>query len=275
MNSQIQFFCPRWGSERLGWEDFLRTAKDAGYDGIEFGVSKETTQPELEQIFTLAGKQNMLLILQQYDTYDGDFASHKQAFATWFDKIKSFQPLFVNSQTGKDFFSMQQNKVLFEIADNYSIKTGIAVNHETHRNKCLFAAHIAKQYFTALPELTITLDMSHWVCVAESLLGDQSEAMQLACSRTQHIHARIGYAEGPQVTNPFLPQWEKELAAHLYWWDVIVNRKRSEKQAITITPEFGAYPYMVHLPTGEPVANQWEINAGMMNLLKKRYSAGL
>ena len=272
MHKPIQFFCPRWGSEALSWKDFISKAKEAGYDGIEFGVSNTTTQQELDEIWTIADSYNMLLIPQQYDTYDSNFATHKKAFTTWFEKIKPFQPLFINTQTGKDFFSLDENAALFEVAAAYTAKTGIPVYHETHRNKCLFAAHIAKIYFEKFPHLQITLDMSHWVCVAESLLEDQEEAMQLACNHTAHIHTRVGYTEGPQVTNPFLPQWDKELAAHLRWWDKIIERKRKENVVITITPEFGSYPYMVHLPdTNEPVADQWNINVNMMNMLKKRY----
>lgn len=273
MEKTIQFFCPRWGSESLSWEDFMLKAKEAGYSGIEVGVAKQTTHEELEQIWELAGKHGMLLIPQQHDTHEGDFARHKQAFSKWFEKIKPFTPLFINSQTGKDFFSMHENEALFQIANEYSHQTGVAVYHETHRSKCLFAAHVARQYFDAFPSLPITLDMSHWVCVAESLLEDQSETMRLACSHTKHIHARVGYAEGPQVTDPLLPQWEKELAAHLRWWDVIVERRRKEQKPVTITPEFGAYPYMVHLPgTNEPIVNQWDVNLGMMKLLATRYA---
>ena len=273
MSNSIQFFCPRWGSENLSWDDFLAKAKDAGFDGVEFGISSDTTQQQLDAIWRSADKQNMLLIAQQYDTYDADFTTHQKAFAAWFEKLTPFQPLFVNSQTGKDFFSFAEHNSLFEVAAEYTAQTGIAVYHETHRNKCLFAAHVAKQYFKQLPDLQITLDMSHWVCVAESLLEDQPESMQLACQHTAHIHARVGYAEGPQVTDPFLPEWQQALESHLKWWDKIVEQKQNENKPITITPEFGPYPYMVHLPkTMEPIANQWSINVSMMNMLKKRYN---
>ncbi len=268
----IQFFCPRWGSEQVAWNEFINKAKEAGYNGIEFGISAETTQKELEAIWKEADKQNMLLIAQQYDTYAADFETHKKAFAAWFEKLKPFRSLFVNSQTGKDFFSFLENSALFKIADNYTAGTGVAVYHETHRNKCLFAAHVAKKYFTKLPVFPITLDMSHWVCVAESLLEDQPEAMELACRHTEHIHARVGYPEGPQVPDPFLPEWQPALNTHLRWWDKIVEMRLAQQKNVTITPEFGSYPYMVHLPqTNEPIADQWSINVKMMNMLKKRY----
>lgn len=272
MSKSIQFFCPRWGSEDLSWDEFFIKAKDTGYDGVEFGISSATTQQELEAIWNSAGKQNMLLIAQQYDTYQADFTTHKKAFAAWFEKLRPFQPLFINSQTGKDFFSFSEHFALFEVAAEYTAQTGIPVYHETHRNKCLFAANIAKRYLTTLPALPITLDMSHWVCVAESLLEDQQEAMQLASQHTAHIHARVGYPEGPQVSDPFLPEWQQALEAHLKWWDKIVEQKQNEHKPITITPEFGPYPYMVHLPkTNKPIADQWSINVNMMNMLKDRY----
>jgi hypothetical protein len=48
--------------------------------------------------------------------------------------------------------------------------------------------------------------------------------------------------------------------------------KRKE-QTITILTEFGPPDYMPVLPyTRLPVANQWEINVYMLNLLRKRYS---
>jgi hypothetical protein len=66
--------------------------------------------------------------------------------------------------------------------------------------------------------MKITFDASHWVCVAESYLDDQAAAMELAIERADHVHARVGYPEGPQVPNPRVAEWEQALQKHLYWW---------------------------------------------------------
>ncbi len=273
MSRQPLFFCPRWGSEHLDWNAFAWQVKNAGYDGMEVGIARTVARFELEEIFAVAARHQLLVIAQQYDTSESNVNEHCRAFGDWFEKIKPYKPLFVNSQTGKDFFTMEENQRVFSVADDYTKQTGISVYHETHRNKCLFAAHVAKTYLKAMPALQITLDMSHWVCVASSLLEDQSEAMQLAATRTQHIHARIGYTEGAQVTDPFAPEWKSSLNAHLCWWDAVVARKSKENtETITITPEFGAFPYMLYLPgTLQPIASQWDINVKMMKLLKERY----
>jgi len=148
------------------------------------------------------------------------------------------------------------------------------VHHETHRGKFSFAAHITKQYLQKIPDLQITLDASHWVCVAESFLKNQQEAMHLAIERTEHIHARVGYEEGPQVPDPRVPEWQYALDMHLNWWDKIAARKTNEgtDAVLTITPEFGPFPYMVSMPfTQQAITNQWEVNAYMMQLLRERY----
>jgi hypothetical protein len=111
------------------------------------------------------------------------------------------------------------------------------------------------------------------VNVSESLLVNQSLAMRLAIERTDHIHARVGYPQGPQVSDPRAAAWASALDAHLRWWDAVVALKRQRQEDLTIAPEFGPFPYMVHHPqSGEPMVSQWEINVWMMELLRKRYA---
>jgi len=269
---ELQFFCPRWGSEALSWNDFFRKVKSAGYDGVEYAIAESVTIAELDEVWTKAFKHDLLLIAQHYDTYEPDFDLHLALYVKWFEKIKGYPVVKINSQTGKDFFSFEQNGALIAVATRFSNETGIPVVHETHRNKFSFAAHITREYLLGIPNLRITLDASHWVCVAESFLSDQKEAMELAILRTDHIHARVGYLEGPQVTDPAAPECLEALNAHLQWWDSVVEGKKKD-EVLTISPEFGPYPYMVTLPySGQSVADQWVVNVWMMNLLKERYA---
>jgi hypothetical protein len=129
------------------------------------------------------------------------------------------------------------------------------------------------EYFQRIPSLRITLDLSHWVCVSESYLEYQQPAVELAISRADHIHARVGYPEGPQVPDPRMPEYSEALETHLAWWDRVVAKKNQENALLTITPEFGPFPYMVQVPaTGQPVCDQWDVNRWMMDLLRKRYA---
>lgn len=267
---ELQFFCPRWGSEDISWERLFEKVKQEGYDGIEYGIARTVPQKELDEVWNIAEKNGLWIIAQHYDTYEPDFSKHFDLYNRWLERISPYPVVKINSQTGKDFFSFEQNKKLIDAA----AATGLNVVHETHRNKFAFAAHIAKTYLEEIPDLRITLDISHWVCVAESFLEDQPEAIKLAIERTEHVHARVGYTEGPQVPDPRVATWQDALETHLSWWKKVYQRKLTEDKILTITPEFGSFPYMVPLPgSGKPICDQWEVNVFMMNLLKKRLHA--
>jgi sugar phosphate isomerase/epimerase len=258
----IKFFCPRWGSENISWPDFFKKVRSAGYDGVEWAIPNYTTGSEITEVHELAQNNSLLLIAQHYETNDANFNRHFANYAAWLEKVKAFSWHKINSQTGKDYFSYAQNAALIKLA-------GKEVIHETHRGKFSFAAHVTQQFLETIESLRITLDISHWCNVAEGFLADQKEVVELAISRTDHIHARVGYAEGPQVPDPRAAEWQFALDHHLQWWDKVVSHHKN----ITITPEFGPYPYMVTIPgTAQPIADQWAINLYMMELLKKRYT---
>lgn len=233
--------------------------------------------------FDKRGKSDILHLLKEFDlelaaqhweTADPDPLIHREIYRKHLLNLADANPLFINSQTGKDYFSPEDNTELINIAFQIERETGIPVIHETHRGKFSFALHITRQYLEKIPALELGLDLSHWCNVAESLLHDQPDALELALGRTRHIHARVGYAEGPQITDPRLPEWEEAMNFHLSSWDkVYENHIRMKREYLTITPEFGPFPYMLHLPfTRMPVASQWDINLYMMDLLKERYN---
>ncbi|WP_254560018.1 sugar phosphate isomerase/epimerase [Dyadobacter diqingensis] len=267
----INYFCPRWGSEDIPWDAFCWKVKAAGYDGVEAGIPFDAT--EKDEIARALKKHSLLLIGQYFHSFEKDFGAHASSFEKNLRNIASLNPVLIDAQTGKDYFSQEQNSWLFSIAKKVTEETGIRIAHETHRNKALFAAHIARDLLTINPDVCITADFSHWCNVSESLLEEHEESLELAISRAIHIHARVGYCESAQVPDPRVERWKTEVDAHLLWWDRIVNLRAGTKaESFTITPEFGPYPYMVHHPaTNEPIACQWDINVYMMRLLRERY----
>ena len=107
----------------------------------------------------------------------------------------------------------------------------------------------------------------------ESLLDDQQDTVSRTLERVDHIHARIGHAEGPQVNDPRAPEWKQAVDAHFAWWDNVVARKKKEGKVLTFLTEFGPVDYMPALPyTRQPVADQWAINKYMLDILRMRYS---
>jgi hypothetical protein len=267
----LKFFCPRWGSEQLPWDEFCSSVKQVGYHGVEASVPLDKREKHV--VLAALQKHDLLLIGQYYQSFEADFELHKVNFRLQLENTITARPILIDSQTGKDFFTKAQNAELFAIAEEIAVRNGIVIAHETHRNKALFAAHVTRQLLVENPKVLITADFSHWCNVSESLLEQQHDAVNIAIDRTVHIHARVGCSQSAQVSDPNAPEWQAELEAHLQWWDTIVERRlKSEAELLTITPEFVPWPYMPAIPfTKIPVSNQWDINAGMMRLLKKRY----
>ncbi|MBN9381414.1 MAG: sugar phosphate isomerase/epimerase [Chitinophagaceae bacterium] len=267
----IQFFCPRWGMAHLPWEPFARLVKDTGFDGVETDIPEEPAGRE-EMLQALA-KYDLRLIAQHWQTVDPAFETHAAVYAKRLEYMAAVNPLFINSQTGRDFFSPAQNETLLTIAAQTTVATGIPVYHETHRGKFSFAAHVTADFLHRVPGLELTLDISHWYAVAETFLDDQQQAVRDAIERTRHIHARIGHTQGPQVPDPRSPDAREALKAHLACWDKVVEaRLQTGHPLLTFTAEFGPSPYMTLSPaTGKPLADQWELNVFMMQMLKERY----
>lgn len=268
---RILFFCPRWGHAHLSWDELAAKAKSSGYDGIETDVPEtESGMAELDAALT---KYELRLVAQHWQTVDPGFDQHKIAYKKRLRHMASVQPFFINAQTGRDFFSFQQNQELLTIADRVAKETGVPVFHETHRGKFSFAAHITAEFIRKIPFLQLTLDISHWINVAETFLEDQQAAVDLAISRTKHVHARVGHTQGSQITDPRKPEWKEAVDVHLAYWDRIMDSNRKAgNEWISFTPEFGPLPYMpLHPDTGNPVTDQWEVNVYMMELLKKRF----
>jgi len=269
---EIKYFCPHWGSKHLDFDAFLTNVKNAGYDGVEMSLPLD--QNEKNAVLDAISNHQLLFIAQHWETADINFEKHKTEYRSRLINLATANPLFINSQTGKDFFTFEQNAELIQIASEVSQQYGIRIIHETHRGKFSFAAHITAEYLTRIPGLRLGFDMSHWCNVAESYLHDQQPAVNLAISRADHIHARVGFPEGPQIPDPRVPEWQEAVDIHTGWWKQIVeNHRKAGWPVFTISPEFGPFPYMTSMPfTQQPISNQWDINVYMMNMLKKVFA---
>ncbi len=120
------------------------------------------------------------------------------------------------------------------LADDF----GLPVLHETHRGRALYNLPDTLRYLELLPKLELTADLSHFMCVHESELRDRKDMLDGVIARTRHIHARVGFAEGPQVPHPLAHEWSGLLEHYLDLWKrMAAVITESGFPAITITPE--------------------------------------
>ena len=268
---QLKVLATNWGFEGT-LRDYIAKVKQEGYDGIEIWWPME--ERELTELAGLLN-ENDLEAGFLCGAQDINYTEHFNFFKNMVEAAASnrmIKPLYINCHSGRDYFSYEQNKSFIDFTIALSKKTGIKILHETHRSRIMFSAPVGRNYFDKIPELRITFDVSHWCTVSESLLANQGETMKIALERTDHIHARIGHPEGPQVNDPRAPEWKDALDAHLAWWDKVVEMKKASGDVLTILTEFGPADYMPTEPyTRKPLADQWGINVFMKDLLRKRY----
>lgn len=272
---QIKYCCTYWGSEKDTPDVFVDKVLLAGYDGVEIflpALNDNFTNAFIEEVEGVMNKNTDFLFIAQHivaveNTSINDYINKVKKNLT---ELTAFQPSFINAHTGKDYFSFDDNCRLIEAALNISNKTGIRILHETHRGR--FSYHTASllPYLQKFPEMELVGDFSHFCTVSESMLEEQEEMIRQIIPHIAHLHARVGHEQGPQVNDPFAPEWENHFKIFEKWWEAIVQyKKQKNTQIFSITPEFGPLPYMPSMPyTKQPLSNQWDLNIKMMRHLK-------
>ena len=258
-----------WGMESLSYPEAAKRVKAAGYDGMEIAAGRDKRQEAINVM-----RDNGLSVILMAFGGGKTFAEHKQTFRDDLLHIASFKPLFINSHTGRDYFTFEQNGELIQVALDVQKQTGVRILHETHRGRFTYSAPGIQHYLLKFPDLRLTADYSHWVNVAESYLDDQADNVTRAIDRSDHIHCRVWHPEGPQVNDPRAPEWKNALETHARWWDQIRDRQqKAGANTVTVTCEFGPAGYLPTLPyTQQPVASQWDVNVFMKDFLKKRWA---
>jgi sugar phosphate isomerase/epimerase len=278
MKLAIDFYYPRWGSEEIPWDLFLDQIQSAGFKGVEvYPLQSLNEKPEMLHLLANKGLEFSLLHAEMVEGKHVE--RYQEALERNLYELVNFQtsqikPQFITTQTGREYYTQAEMAGCFEICERISKESGIPIIQETHRNKWSYAAHVVKDYLEKFPSLKLALDISHWICVSESYLTDQQEAIDVAIKHTTHLHARVGHTQGPQVSDPRAVENQEALNYHLKYWDQwIAYLRANDISKCTITPEFGPYPYTSYkINTNEPISSQWEINCYMKNLLEKRYA---
>ena len=267
---EIKYICTIWGQDHLPIADFVAKAMESGFDGIELNVPLE--EQYISSLQNATHKHGTVFIGQQWlppakETVD----QYRNRLSVLLKHLVALNPIFINSHTGKDYFTFDDNCSIIEDCMAVTEQTGMKIIHETHRGRFAYHAHTLLSYIQKYNDLEFTADFSHLCTVSESMLMDQEDILETIIPRCSYIHARIGFDQAAQVNHPFAPEWEPTLQCFVTWWKKIVDNARQRGEGtFYICPEFGPAPYMPALPfTQQPVSSQWDINLQMMQYLKQ------
>jgi len=261
---RILFLKSMWEMEGIPFDMRLQAIKDAGYDGFEYNVAGGFPH----DFDDLLKEYGLVWVAQMIHATADEF---QRSLAP----VLAHKPLRIVLHGGRDHFTTAEGTLFLTKVGNIQRQIDVPIAHETHRHRLLYSPWVTREYLRMFPDLRLNADFSHWCVVTESLLEDQEELMEVVAARSIHIHARVGFQEGPQVGDPRAPEFADALRRHEAWWDAIRSfaEKRGEA-TLAVTTEFGPVPYQMALPyTKMPVADIWEINHWMMHRLRKRWGA--
>ncbi len=267
-----RYLYPYWGSEHLDPWAFLDLTIANGFDGIEINVPRDPVfESSFNQTLHAIRQENPRFICGLQQVFGVKAEVPQEYLGKVMQRLEDlvqYRPSFINSHTGKDHYSFSDNCKIIEAIEEFSQKQKIPVYHEIHRGRFTFHSSATVQYLEVFPNLKFTGDLSHWCVVSESMLQDQEDIIAQVIPNIYHIHARVGHEQSPQVNNPFAPEWTTHLNRFVKWWQGITDH-HSKHREMSITPEFGPFPYMPDRPfTREPLGDQSELNIKMKAYLK-------
>ncbi len=259
-----------WGVART-WEESFPGFRELGYGGIEFAIPPAAQRRRLRQLLA----RHQFRGVAQIHTIGDDVAAHIASFRQQVELAARFEPVMINAHSGCDAWNEDAATRYFAAALEIENRLGIRVAHETHRGRILYNPWTTSRLLNRFPELKLCCDFSHWVCIAERLIEDQIEIIRHSATRCIHLHARVGYEQGPQVPDPRAPEYARHLAAHENWWRMIWDAQQQRGDKIsTLTPEFGPPGYLHTLPfTNAPVSDleaicNWQAQRQLENFIQ-------
>lgn len=231
--------------------------REVGYQMIEGNLRHAQHPADVQKLLERGDWPLIAQVFSRDFNPGGSVVEHLSTLKAQIEDSLRYEPVFFNAHTGADSWSMNETIDFYGQVLELERQLGVTLAHETHRLRPFGNPWITRDVLRHFPDLRLTVDLSHWVCVCERLLPDLGDIIELLGKHCHHLHARVGYEQGPQVPDPRAPEWQGHLETHEVWWDTIWNIQREQGMEIsTLTPEFGPYPYMPTLPfENRPVAD--------------------
>ena len=266
---QLKTFRHLWGVNDP-FEHIFPAAKKAGYDGIEYKGVKVADDPSFKNLL----REYDFEFITQIHTEGETVEDHISSFKYLIQKSLPLNPIKIISQSGKDSWSIDDKHEYIVKALQYENEIGIPVAHETHRSRIFYNPWDTRDLLQIHNHLKVCCDFSHWVCVCERLIDSEINIIKLCAERCIHLHCRVGYEQGPQVSDPRAPEYAVHLKAHENWWDIIWQTQEKDKVEVsTLTPEFGPPEYQHTLPfSRQPVSDLVDICNWMNDRQKERFN---
>ena len=273
-----------WGIEEPIGKTLFDSIRQEGYHGVEVirlawmdeksaeALVKSLNDAKLSvvcQIHTAGGflRQGEYVYCDEFNV-----ESHVASFA---EQLSECQDLilkvhaggFVNVHAGVDAWTQSEALSFLRACMDLMETVDFPVTFETHRQRLFCNPFQTRELLQieSLHSLRLNADLSHWYCACERVFDPSTgrdakwwpEVVQLLERHVAYIHARFGWAQGPQIADPSDPACETEKTLQMQVWHQLLEamQKRDGGDCF-VCPEYGPPPYLPVMPhTQEPVAS--------------------
>jgi sugar phosphate isomerase/epimerase len=267
---RLELYRHLWGID-IPFEAAFPRIKAEGFEGIEAWIDPSADSGWLRALLDEHGFD----LIAAGGTSGQTVAEHLRSFENLLNRAKVLKAKAVAVQSGMDAWSAAEAESFYREVVEIEKDHDLIIGHETHRSRTFFNPWTTRDVLRKFESLRVVCDFSHWVCVAERTTWDDAfdSILKLCANRCIHVHARVGYAEGPQVPDPSAPEYQAEVEAHERFWDAIWDSQKERGiEVSTLTPEFGPPGYLHTLPhTNVPVADLWKVCKYMADRLHRRW----
>jgi len=274
---ELRFFKTLWGHDS-GFESAVSLAAQAGFQGVEGPAPENAKLAQKQQEVLDAAGLDYIAEITTAGAYVPDrrasLDDHLDSLERKLEHSLRMDPLFITCLGGCDAWPEERSLEFFSRAMELARTHDITISFETHRGRSFFNPWTTRRIVSQLPDIRLTCDFSHWCVVCERLMDTELDVIEFLAPYAHHIHARVGYDQGPQVPHPEAPEYEYALRAHQSWWEIIWKSQLERGYPMTtMTPESGPDGYLHEAPfTREPVAELWQINQWMAHEERRHYS---
>jgi sugar phosphate isomerase/epimerase len=249
-----------WGMINLGddqreWtmEEKFEKIAEAGFTGIMGGLPQPAD----------AAKWRSLL-----DRYNFDFGitispRTVEEAKPLLEQANNFGVQYVNAQVKDNFVIGPPAINLLQGLVEAARAAKIPFSAETHRGIITQDLHRTVEYVQAIPDLRLTLDLSHYVVtgVMTTYSEKAEELFDIIVERASCIHGRVSNGHqvqvdvGPEGTHPMVEHFQR-------WWAKGMAHWLSQAKPGDVFPyacELGPADYAITLPgTSQEISDRWQ-----------------
>ncbi len=176
-----------WGVDLSnGFSSHVGHWHDMGYGALEGSVR---TIPDASLLRQTLKEERFAWIAQVFSNMfvrGGTVREHLLSLRSQIEECLDGEPLFFNCHSGSDAWSMAEAEDFYGACQQMEKEIGVVLSHETHRSRYFSNPWNTERILHQFPELKLTCDLSHWVCVAERLLQDCAGIIDLCAAHCWH-----------------------------------------------------------------------------------------